>query len=126
MTKKIKSISKITDHLDKRVRSLIRHDDLIDLAWPKDQAVKQMFLEGRLPQEPRENNRQPVEIMENSLDANIEPWNIGGDEGIADYLGWTVDQVKYGRKIGKIPHRKWNRRIFSCTASLDHLKNQLK
>jgi hypothetical protein len=58
MTKKIKSISKITDHLDKRVRSLIRHDDLIDLAWPKDQAVKQMFLEGRLPQEPRENNRQ--------------------------------------------------------------------
>ena len=85
MTKKIKSISKITDHLDKRVRSLIRHDDLIDLAWPKDQAVKQMFLEGRLPQEPRENNRQPVEIMENSLDANIEPWNIGGDEGIADY-----------------------------------------
>ncbi len=122
MTKKIESISKITNRLEKRVSSLIRHDDLAELAWPKDQAIKQMFLEGRLPQEPRENKRQPVAIMENSLDANIEAWDICSDEAIADYLGWTANQVKYGRKNDKIPHRKWNRRIWSCTASLDAIK----
>jgi formiminotetrahydrofolate cyclodeaminase len=123
MPKKVKTIKNITDHLEKRVYSLIRHDDLAALAQPKDQAVKQMFFENRLPQEQRENKRQPVEIMQNSLNANIEPWDIVTDEAIANYLGWTVDQVKYGRKTGKIPFRKWNRLIWSCTSSLDQLKN---
>ena len=117
-----KSIKKITDRLEKRVYSLIRHDDLAELARPKDQAVRQMFLEGRLPQEPRKNSRQPVEIMNNSLDANIEAWNICGDHAIAEYKGWTIDQVKYGRKFGKIPFRKWNRLIWSCTESLDQIE----
>jgi hypothetical protein len=122
MAEKIKSIKEITDHLEKRVRSLIRHDDLAAMARPKEKSIREKFLEGRLPQEPRENKRQPVEIIENSLDANIEPWDIATDETIADHLGWTIDQVKYGRKTGQIPHSKWNRIIFSCTASLDLLK----